>query len=46
MRVLLGLAGAASLALIGGAEAKEYFVGGPVHEHDMDFASGLGAMHV
>jgi periplasmic iron binding protein len=39
MKRLVGLAGAMALVLIDGAAAKEYFVGGPLHEHDMEIVA-------
>ena len=32
------LAGACALAIAAPAAAREYYVGGPVHEHDMEIA--------
>lgn len=39
MKRLVGLAGAMVLGLIDGSAAKEYFVGGPLHEHDMEIVA-------
>ena len=39
MKRVVGLAGAMALVLTHGAAAKEYFVGGPLHEHDMEIVA-------
>ena len=39
MKAWSGLAGAMALGLAHAAAAKEYFVGGPVHQHDMEIVA-------
>jgi uncharacterized protein involved in high-affinity Fe2+ transport len=39
MKGSIGLAAAAALLAAQGAAAREYFVGGPVHQHDMEIAA-------
>jgi uncharacterized protein involved in high-affinity Fe2+ transport len=39
MSRMLVLAGAATLALVPSAHGREYFVGGPVHQHDMEIVA-------
>ncbi len=42
MKLLVGIAGAMALGLVQGVAAKEYFIGGQLHEHDMQiFANYL-----
>jgi periplasmic iron binding protein len=47
MRIVVGIAGAMVLAIGHGAAAKEYFIGGQLHEHDMQiFANYLVGVEV
>jgi uncharacterized protein involved in high-affinity Fe2+ transport len=39
MRTLIAIAGAAAVGFVHGAAAKEYFVGGPLHENDMEIVA-------
>src|SRR5579875_2700286 len=38
-RIAIALAVAATLGLPGLAQAREYYVGGPVHQHDMEIVA-------